>query len=277
MEHFKLLIVDDLAENLKIMTGLLEKYLPGCHVYQTNSPQNAIEIAQKTNPDLIITDWDMPQISGIELIKAIKSHKSIKMIPIIMATGIMLTADDLKSALDAGAIDYIRKPLDPIELTARVHSALVINQMHRDNVAQKDKKLAEKAILLVKSNEFNIEIRDKLTRFAKSIDLKGAELQEYNSIIQHIETKIQSNSWERFELAFDEVHPMFNKNLLRHHDNLTPSELRLCSFVRMGLSIKDISSVLYQSPDSIKVSRSRLRKKLMIDKSQNLETFLAQY
>jgi len=277
MEHFRILIVDDVADNLKVMTAMIDKHSPNCEVFQTNNPTSVIEIARKTKPDLIITDWDMPNISGIELIRKIKADDLLKAIPVIMATGVMLTVDDLREALEAGAIDYIRKPLNPIELKARMHSALMITKMHHDNLKQKDSELAEKALLLVKNNEFNVEIKRKLDNFAELIRLNGPELDIYNTIIEEIDHKIQSNSWERFEIAFKEVHPLFNANLMHEYSNLTPSDLRLCTFVKMGMSNKEIASVLYQSADSIKVSRSRLRKKLKLEQGKNLETFLTRF
>jgi DNA-binding NarL/FixJ family response regulator len=94
-------------------------------------------------------------------------------------------------------------------------------------------------------------------------------------VINKLNQHIQEDSWFRFNLSFDRVHPEFNKHLVEHFSELTPTELKLCAFVRLGMSNKEIASLLNQNPDSVKVSRSRLRKKLGIEQSQNLENFLA--
>jgi len=277
MEYFKLLIVDDSVDNLKIMVALLEENLPNCEVFQTSKPENALNIACQTQPDLIITDWDMPAMSGIELIRSFKAEEAFKNTPVIMATGVMLTPENLRLAFEVGAMDYVRKPIDPIELNARIHSALLITRLHKENLRRKDEELASKALLLVKNNEFNIETKRKLTNFADSARLKGIDLQLFEDIIVEIDEKIQANSWQRFDLAFEEVHPNFKKNLLLKFTKLTPADIKLCTFIRMGMSIKDISSVLYHSPDGIKVARSRLRKKLQLKQMDNLQCFLAHF
>ncbi|TAJ08208.1 DNA-binding response regulator [Marinilabiliaceae bacterium JC017] len=277
MNGFKILVVDDLVSNLQIMVLYIKKANPSYTIYQSKSSINALEIAKKTQPDLVITDWDMPEMNGIELIRALKKEETTCNIPVIMATGVMLTSDDLKLALEAGAVDYIRKPIEPVELTARIHSALMIASYHKRNIEMKNKELAENALFLVKSNEFNLDISKKLQEFADVVNLHREEKELLDVIINEMAVKAKSDSHQRFHLAFQSVYPHFNKNLLNHFPELTAAEIKLCSFVRMGLSIKDIASVLYQNPDSIKVARSRLRKKLNLDTGQNLEAFLTAY
>ena len=68
---------------------------------------------------------------------------------------------------------------------------------------------------------------------------------------------------------------IIRKNLLQKFPELTPTEVKFCIFIRMEMNTKDIASVLYQSPASVKVTRSRLRKKLDLTTDQNLQTFLS--
>jgi signal transduction histidine kinase len=123
----KILIVDDSAENADRMIDYLNETDVEYMFYQALNGAVACKIAEKKLPDLIITDWDMPDMDGISLIKCLKSTESTKDIPIIMCTGVMTTTENLKTALDVGAVDYIRKPVEKLELIARVHSMMKLS------------------------------------------------------------------------------------------------------------------------------------------------------
>lgn len=277
MNNYKILIVDDLIESLKIIVLHLQRSNPEYTLYQSNSSVKAVEIAQKVIPDLIITDWDMPEINGIEFMKTVKSFESTKDIPFVVASGVMITSENLKIALEAGAVDFLRKPIDPIELQARINSALLISKYHRESIAQKNHELMEITLNLTKNNEFNIDLKNQLQEIvvkANSIADASIILKE---VIQKLEDKIRTSGWDQFNIAFNNVKPDFNKSLIEKFTDLTPSEIKLCSLVSLGMSIKDISSLLNQNPESIKVSRSRLRKKLNLTTEQNLESFLAKF
>ncbi len=268
--------MDDDVYNLKTFMAVFEEQCTNFDIYQTNNSQNALNIALKVLPDIIITDWDMPYLNGMELIEALKLKKETHDIPIIMATGIHITSIDLKKALSAGAFDFIKKPIDPTELVARTNSALLFSKYHKKILAAKDAELTENSLYLVKNNQFNLDIEKKLHEVMALINSTNSEAnKKLTEVITDLNNHIKEDSWFRFDLSFERVHQNFNKNLTEKFPELTGMELKLCAFVRLGMSNKDIAALLNQSPDSIKVSRSRLRKKLRIEQSQNLETFLA--
>jgi len=134
----KILIVDDEATNLQVIARVFEA-MPDrrYEVLQTLSPEKALEIARAEQPDLIITDWDMPVVDGIELIRRLREDEATRDILVIMCTGVMTTSKNLEAALDAGAVDYIRKPVDELELIARTRSMLqlsaTLKRMRRQN------------------------------------------------------------------------------------------------------------------------------------------------
>lgn len=275
MSNYKILIVDDLIESLKVIVLHLQRSNPEYTLYQSNSSVKAVEIAQKVIPDLIITDWDMPEINGIEMMRTLKGIQTTKDIPFVVASGVMITSENLKIALEAGAVDFLRKPIDPIELQARINSALLISKYHKESIAQKNHELMEITLNLTKNNEFNIDIKEKLVQAFATTKSYADVSEMVRNVIAELEEKIRTSGWEQFNIAFHNVKPNFNKNLLLKYPDLTPSEVKLCGLISLGMSIKDISSLLNQSPDGIKVSRSRLRKKLCLETEQNLETFLA--
>lgn len=278
MNSYKILIVDDDIDNLQIIYALITEYLPEYEVLQTNNPENVLSIAPKAKPDLIITDWDMPKISGIELIKLLKADYKTKDIPVIMITGIMITAKNLKIALESGAVDYIRKPIEPVELIARINSVLKLQDYYIQIMEQKDKELTESALHLIRSHEFINGFNNKLHEIQSIIKSNpDSAIKILTKLGQDILQKNNEDNWIRFKLAFSKVHKDFNKNLIRQCPKLTPSEINLCSFIKLGMSNKEIASVLYQSPDSVKVSRYRIRKKLKLERNENFETYLSKF
>lgn len=85
----------------------------------------------------------------------------------------------------------------------------------------------------------------------------------------------KDNEWEEFQGLFKEIHPDFTKKLLLLSQNtLSPAELRLGMLLRLNLSSKEIASITQTTPDSIRVARYRLRRKLPIDQKEELATFL---
>ncbi len=271
METYKILIVDDMIENISIISSALEQATDNYNLYQALNAHNAFNTALKRKPNLIITDWDMPSMSGIQLIKKLKKEKLTKDIPVIMATGVNLSSHDLETALEAGAIDYIRKPIDKIELTARVRSVLELDRYKKQLIKKKNKELAENTLFLVRNNSFNLKIKEKLQKLF--INLKSNKLLISN-IISEIDEKIQTDSWYRFELAFESSHGGFKKILLNKFPKLTTGEIKLCTLVKLELSNKDIAVAMCQTNESIRVARTRLRKKLKLPSGENLQSFI---
>ncbi len=122
-----ILIVDDKLENIQTIIDCISNLQQDFNIFRASNGLSAIEISTNKIPDIIITDWDMPQMNGIELVKILKSNRLTADIPVIMCTGVMLTSENLRTALEAGALDYIRKPIDKVELESRLSSALRFN------------------------------------------------------------------------------------------------------------------------------------------------------
>lgn len=135
---YKILIADDDKMNLYIIANILRKYTDNYHIITAVNGLEAWELVVKEKPDLVLIDWEMPKMSGIEVIRKIKQTLELKHIPIIMETGLE-SSINLQEALDAGAMDYIRKPIDKIELIARVKSALLLHDSILETIYQQQK------------------------------------------------------------------------------------------------------------------------------------------
>ncbi|MCX6278490.1 MAG: response regulator [Bacteroidetes bacterium] len=128
---YTILIADDYPGNIQIIVDALKSSDLKHKIIRAVNGKILCELAEKRLPDLIITDWEMPEMDGIEAIKYLSSIEATKDIPIIMCTGIMTSSENLKMALDSGAVDYIRKPIDSIELQSRVYSMLKLRNSYR--------------------------------------------------------------------------------------------------------------------------------------------------
>ncbi len=278
MKDKKILIVDDEPDNLKVLAEMLEEQFSDSRIIQTNNAISALAIALKITPDIIITDWNMPNKTGLDLIIDIKKEDSLKDIPIIMATGIMLSSEDMRAAFDAGANDYIRKPFNKIELSVRVNSVIKTAEYQNQIIENSNRELAENTLSLIKNNEFNASVIKKLSNFKEELTNNGCKIHEkIDEIITEIDDKVRVDSWQKFQLVFETTHKDFTQNLLSQFPKLTTSEIKLAIFLKLGMNTKDIASALYQTPESIKVSRSRLRKKLQLTTEQNLQAFLSSF
>ena len=130
MSQFSILIVDDEPDNFDVIETLLSEQDYQLHYAASGS--EAIASLDIFDPDLILLDVMMPGIDGMEICRQIKAMSKWQAVPIIMVTGLNRKSD-LAYCLTAGADDFISKPVNAIELRARVHSMLRIKQQY-DNI-----------------------------------------------------------------------------------------------------------------------------------------------
>ncbi len=138
MEH-SVLLVDDKADNLSMMVGLLREMGLSKRVYSAPNGEVAYTLALKYTPDLILTDWAMPVMDGLELVKQLKNNLSTKDIPVIMITAIMTDSLQLKEAFDIGAHDFLKKPFSNLEFFARIGNAIKLDKAYKDMAETKEK------------------------------------------------------------------------------------------------------------------------------------------
>ena len=120
----KIMIVEDNRTNLALLTGIVSK-IPGCTVEAFDSSTLAARRAAETDFDLILVDYVMPDLNGIELINRFRSIASYQLVPIVMVTADCVRQVRL-DAIAAGATDFLNKPVDPVELKARVTNLLAL-------------------------------------------------------------------------------------------------------------------------------------------------------
>ena len=277
MRRQKILIADDDSCNLMLYTEMLKS--PNYDIVTAYDGVDALEKTFAENPDIIILDWNMPRMDGLEALKKIKSESLYKETPVIIITGIMNSSENLKVALDAGAIDFLRKPFNKVELHARVDSALRFAQniielkyTHHRLMESKTKELIFNALKIAHQAELSNSVISDLSEIYVHTNKKG------NDLIKQLIGKINFNSnnkiWDEFEAHFENVYENFYEKLDEQFPSLTPGERKLCALLRLNLSSKDIAALTFQNSSSVDMARYRLRKKFNLSKKTNLVDFL---
>lgn len=143
MENPKILIADDVDYLVEFMKSHLEQLLPDATYFRAANGYEVFTLAMRKQPDLILLDWEMPEISGMEALQTLQAHPQTKDIPVIMVSG-FTQADHVRKALEAGAMDYLKKPIAPDELLARVRTAMTLADSMRQLRQQKQQLEEEK-------------------------------------------------------------------------------------------------------------------------------------
>ncbi|MDD2965523.1 MAG: response regulator [Bacteroidales bacterium] len=284
MNKQKILIVDD---EPALLDGIVNYYIESrepYELYQALNGETALRVVKEVLPDLVLTDWDMPVMDGLQLIAKMKASNDFCDIPVVMMTGFMLSAYDLRTAMSVGAVDYIRKPIDNIELLARTKSMLrislankTIRQQEEDRLnAELDyhkKELALAALHLANYQKRNEEMLVEIKRLIPYINKEGLEI--VRKIISDNKSNYENDFLNIFETQFKDVHADFYERLDEKHPELTPTEKKICTFLKMNMNTKEIAVLLLSTPASIEVSRAKIRKKFGIDHHDSLTAYIA--
>src|SRR5476649_1154795 len=129
----RILVVDDNEVNRDILITRLETY--GYEMLQAADGEEAIASAKKHLPDLILLDVMMPKIDGIEVTRRLKADATLPFMPIILVTA-KSDSKDVVEGLEAGADEYLTKPVDQMSLVARVKSVMRLKELHDTVTAQ---------------------------------------------------------------------------------------------------------------------------------------------
>src|ERR671924_1280263 len=134
----KILVVDDTLRNVKLLADLLA--VKGYSVVTALSGPEALDKIEQEQPDLVLLDVVMPEMSGYEVCRKIRENPATKILPVVMVTALDPAEERIKG-LEAGADDFLTKPINQAELFARVKSLLRIKDLY-DTVQNQAAQLA---------------------------------------------------------------------------------------------------------------------------------------
>jgi DNA-binding CsgD family transcriptional regulator len=151
------------------------------------------------------------------------------------------------------------------------------NEKLNAELSYKSQKLASSAMGIIKKNEFLLALKSKLK---KQKDILGNRYPDkyYQEVMNKIDSNISGqDDWQLFEANFEQAHETFLKTMKSTYSDLTPSDLRLCAYLRINLSSKDIAPLLGISVRGVENHRYRLRKKLGLTAEDNLTEFIIDF
>jgi class 3 adenylate cyclase len=165
----RILIVDDTPANVEILEMRLAAH--GYEIVTAGDGEEALEIIAEQQPDLILLDIMMPKIDGIEVCRRVKADDTLPFIPIVLVTS-KADPKDVVAGLEAGAEEYLTKPVEHTALVARVKSMLRIKELH-DKSQEQAARLEEQAVELVELNQgLEQRVADQLTELEHVSQLK---------------------------------------------------------------------------------------------------------
>jgi class 3 adenylate cyclase len=165
----RILIVDDQPMNVDILKTRLAVH--GYDILTATDGEAALQVARSEQPDLLLLDVMMPKMDGIEVCQRLKGDASLPFMPIIMVTA-KSDSKDVVAGLDAGADEYLTKPVDQAALVARVKSMLRIKGLH-DTVQEQATRLEAQAVQLAEWNQMlEQRVQEQVTELERMGRLK---------------------------------------------------------------------------------------------------------
>lgn len=148
----------------------------------------------------------------------------------------------------------------------------LMNEKLHVELDYKKKELTTQVMYLLQKNE----LIAKTIKEIQEIRQAGADEMALRSILRSLKSNLDTGTWDEFEMRFQQVHQDFYNKLHALYPDLTPGEVKLSAFLRLNMTTKDISAITFHTPKSIQVARTRLRKKLNMERDDNLISYLQQ-
>ncbi len=185
-----ILIVDDLPDNLKLLTELLTT--EGCQLRPSTSGKQALTAARAIPPDLVLLDIKMPEMDGFEVCRQLKASEATRNIPIIFLSA-RIESEDIIKGFELGAADYITKPFNPAEVLSRIKTHLDL-YFSKKIIEQKNQKQRELIHLLCHDLTNSIGSVHGISRMIRQ---EKESLSEYDELIE----EASSNAMEIIDLV----------------------------------------------------------------------------
>ncbi|MFC4723346.1 LuxR C-terminal-related transcriptional regulator [Geojedonia litorea] len=148
------------------------------------------------------------------------------------------------------------------------------NEALKNEVKLKSKQLANTAMALVKKNETLMELKKELVEHKSGFD----NYYSYKKLLKNIDNSIgHKDEWEVFEYNFNQVHEEFFNQLKKQFPNLTHKDLKICAYIKMNLSTKEIAPLLNISIRGVETHRYRLKRKLNLENDISIGTYLRKF
>ncbi len=308
----RILIIDDYESDRMLYKEYLDDQ--GYEFMEASDGDEASQLLTRQVPDVILLDWQMPKMNGLELLKEIDQQFDIKGTPVIMITG-MQQEEVRKQAFDHGSVDFLSKPVDQTDLQVRVKRAMEsseaymglkskigkVNELNKKVEIQKSEiaklqqivgsaegnlseasQLASMQLIAYESDHQSIQnqLRDLLTLIeslvthAESDSHLRAKALELQSRMSELSR--QDIGWKGMQVYAQKVFPGLLPKLQLKYPGLTVQDIKHCIYVKMGMNTATVSEMLGVSEKSITVIRDRIRSKFDLQLDDSLTEYIAQ-
>lgn len=184
----KILVVDDEPQNVE----LLDAYLAlDYDVIEAYNGEEALLKIKDTLPDVILLDVMMPRMNGYEVCKILKNDPKTHFIPVILITALSDVSDRIQG-IEAGADEFLTKPINKLELTTRVKSLLRIKRLHDDLLAERDRL------------DIQNRIRTVLTGIIPTL-FQTLHPDQKRIVIHQMVDMVEKTMWEKYETTDEKI------------------------------------------------------------------------
>jgi two-component system, response regulator RpfG len=167
--------IDDQSTSRAILTQVIKSINPKIKVIEKSNPEEALEWATENKADLVFVDYLMPEMNGVDFVRLLKTVPSYESVPVIMIT-IRKDAETRYAALDAGVTDFLSKPLDVYECSARCKNLLTMHQQH---IALENKSLLLESLVKAATVEIRSREKETLMRLARAGEHKDFDTAQH--------------------------------------------------------------------------------------------------
>lgn len=193
-----ILVVDDQPANLKVLLSFLQEH--DYRVYMVDSGQRALDILPKIQPDLVLLDVMMPGMNGFEICRRIKADKELAALPIIFMTALDSVRDKV-AGFSAGAVDYITKPFQQVEVLARINTHITLRKRERELEEALEEIKTLTGILPIcayckqirNDNGYWQQVEEYITQHSQAMFSHGVCPTCYKKVMEHLDAKNTSD------------------------------------------------------------------------------------
>jgi len=288
------LIADDSPDSLEMLNEALIN--EGYTIFVALDGQQAISIAERMSPDIIIMDAIMPNLDGFEACKQLKTNRELRDVPVIFMTGLSNSEDVIKG-LEAGGVDYVSKPVNLDVLIARIQVHLRNSRLTRsarnalDEIGQQSFACDSNGIITW-STDSSREVLSKIEQDANwlgntlntQISTWLSHKPDKNSSlnIKGLERSIQLRyvgklSADEHLLRFVNDDEEAIRSALREHFQLTDREAEVLFWIAKGKTNREIAQILAMSPRTVNKHLEQIYRKLEVDNRTSAAAVCLEY
>tara|TARA_Y100001934_G_scaffold231020_1_gene278934 strand:+ start:568 stop:1461 length:894 start_codon:yes stop_codon:yes gene_type:complete len=283
-----ILVVDDSPDSLGMIHQALDQ--AGLTALVALEGEQALGIAEKMTPDLILLDAIMPNLDGFETCRRLKQHPSLCAVPVIFMTG-LTDSEDVVRGLEAGGVDYVTKPVRPDELIARIrvhlsnarltrsaHTTLDrLGQTSFSTDAQGQWRWATPQVdqLLEKTGVERDTVAEQVQRWLKHQPERGQQL---NQLPGNLQLRYLGQS-QGHEHLFRLLHHDSDAELelLRNALHVTHREAQVLAWIAHGKTNREIAQILDLSPRTVNKHLEQIFRKLGVENRTAAAAMVIQY